>query len=132
MALKDDYYTLSQFAEFFNVTRQTVSRWLKNGEIVGEKIGREVLIHKNEFDKLGDKFDRNIGKYFIREIANNIRKIYNYSKEDKVQPIGKDGEYIIFGITKRDGFKSRVRVRTLEYVEDESVINFEISEEKKN
>lgn len=46
MALKDHYLTISQTAELMRVTRQTVSRWVANGQVPTEKVGRETLIDK--------------------------------------------------------------------------------------
>jgi len=48
MALKDNYFTISEAARELNVTRQTISRWVANGRLAGEKIGRETLISRKE------------------------------------------------------------------------------------
>ncbi len=48
MALKDNYFTISEAARELNVTRQTISRWVANGKLAGEKIGRETLINKKD------------------------------------------------------------------------------------
>ncbi len=48
MAIKDNYFTISQSAKEFKVTRQTVSRWIKEGIFKSEKIGRETLLKKEE------------------------------------------------------------------------------------
>lgn len=52
MALTDDYLTISQVAERLKVTRQTVSRWISQGIIEGERIGREVLLKKSDIEPL--------------------------------------------------------------------------------
>ena len=51
MALKDKYFTISEATKELNVTRQTISRWIKEGKLHGEKIGRETLIDKEECRK---------------------------------------------------------------------------------
>lgn len=48
MALKDSYYTVSQAAKELGVTRQSVSRWLNEGILSAEKVGREKLIPRME------------------------------------------------------------------------------------
>ena len=46
MALGDEYFTISQAAEQVGVTRQTIARWVKEGRLAGERLGRECLIPK--------------------------------------------------------------------------------------
>lgn len=46
MALSDEYFTISQAAEQVGVTRQTIARWIKEGRLTAERIGRECLIPK--------------------------------------------------------------------------------------
>jgi len=48
MALKDSYCTISEAAKDLGGTRQTISRWIRQGKISGEKIGREMLIKKSD------------------------------------------------------------------------------------
>lgn len=48
MAIKDRYWTISEAAKQFNVTRQTISRWIADGKISVEKVGRETLIKKKD------------------------------------------------------------------------------------
>ncbi|MFC1897551.1 helix-turn-helix domain-containing protein [Chloroflexota bacterium] len=51
MALKDEYLTISQGAKELGVTRQTISRWIKEGKIPAEKIGRETIIEREALRK---------------------------------------------------------------------------------
>ena len=48
MALKDNFLTITQAAEKMRVTRQTISRWIAEGKLSAEKVGREKLIPKHE------------------------------------------------------------------------------------
>lgn len=48
MALKDKYFTISEAAKELRVTRQTISRWITQGKIPAEKVGRETLIKKKD------------------------------------------------------------------------------------
>ena len=43
--------TIDQTAEHFNVSRLTVTRWLKSGKLKGEKIGRDWRITKDEVER---------------------------------------------------------------------------------
>jgi excisionase family DNA binding protein len=51
MALKDTYFTISEAAREASVTRQTVSRWIREGKLPAERIGRETLIKKQDMRK---------------------------------------------------------------------------------
>lgn len=69
--LTDEYITISQAAKAVNVTRQTISRWIKQGKISAEKIGRETLIGK---DSLFLLYDEKMKEYFSESINRWIRK----------------------------------------------------------
>ena len=70
MALKDNYYTVSQVAQELNVTRQTIYRWIKNGNLKGEKIGRETLVEKSE-----------VFRYKDEKVGNWLYEIFNITLE---------------------------------------------------
>lgn len=55
MALKDKYLTISEVAKELNVTRQTVSRWIREGKIEAEQVGREKLIDKKTIKRYVQK-----------------------------------------------------------------------------
>ncbi len=48
MALKDEYFTISEAAKDIGVTRQTISRWIAELDIPVEKIGRVTLIKRED------------------------------------------------------------------------------------
>ncbi len=48
MPLMDSYFTVSQAAKELGVTRKTISRWLVDGKLSAERVGREKLIKKGE------------------------------------------------------------------------------------
>ena len=50
MALKDKYLTISEAAKELGVTRQSISRWIKEGRVTAEKIGRNAY-RKGGFGK---------------------------------------------------------------------------------
>ena len=45
------FMTHSQVAQRFGVTRESVWRWVKQGKLRGERIGRDTLILRSEVDK---------------------------------------------------------------------------------
>jgi excisionase family DNA binding protein len=50
--LKDRYMTISQAAKELGITRQTVSRWIREGKIEAEQVGREKLIGRENLVNL--------------------------------------------------------------------------------
>lgn len=113
--LADEYITISQAAKAVNVTRQTVSRWIKQGKISAEKIGRETLIEK---DGLFHLYDEKMREYFSESISRWVRRTAttylrekHYVSEDstmivthqsakniKILVWEKDGSRIVFDI----------------------------------
>lgn len=51
MALKDEYFTVSQAAKELKVTRQTISRWVAKKYVPAERVGRLALIKKKDLQK---------------------------------------------------------------------------------
>lgn len=48
MAISDNYYSIAQAAEHSGLTRQTIYRWIKGGNLNVERAGREGLILKKD------------------------------------------------------------------------------------
>ena len=46
MEINDYFLTQSQTAELLNTTRQTISRWIREGKLNSQRIGRVVFISK--------------------------------------------------------------------------------------
>lgn len=62
MDLKDKYLTISEAAKELGVTRQTISRWIRDGKLEAEQVGREKLINKKSLERfLRKKFNKLIG-----------------------------------------------------------------------
>lgn len=54
--MKKEYYSTTEVAAIFNVSRKTIFMWIKNGKIKGEKIGRNFVIpYESIIEKLGKK-----------------------------------------------------------------------------
>ncbi|MCI0441358.1 MAG: helix-turn-helix domain-containing protein [Chloroflexi bacterium] len=45
--VKAEYYTLGEAAQCLHVSSVTIWRWIKDGRLKAERIGREVLVQKN-------------------------------------------------------------------------------------
>ena len=75
MALKDKYFTISEAAEELKVTRQTISRWITQGNIPSEKVGREILIKKKDLYQY--RFKR-----LSEVVADRILDLYIAAAED--------------------------------------------------
>ena len=107
MALKDDYLTISEAAGYIGVTRQTISRWVKQGKLKAEKVGREVVIHKK--DLLYTQKDENVWQIvstkIFRPMVDTIREEFDYKKGDKIEPMFHDPRrgFFKFVVEKKDG-----------------------------
>ena len=45
------YYTINDVTEIFNVSRQTVTKWIKDKKIESIRIDRKVFIPKEQFER---------------------------------------------------------------------------------
>lgn len=115
VGLADEYVTISQAAKAVNVTRQTISRWVKQGKISAEKIGRETLIEKDSLfllydEKMREYFSESISRW-IRKTATTYLREKHYASEDstmivthqsakhiKILVWEKDGNRVVFDI----------------------------------
>lgn len=68
MALKDKYTTISEVTRELKVTRQTVSRWLRDGKIETEQVGREKLINRKSLERFLEKKVKEIVAKFKFEL----------------------------------------------------------------
>jgi excisionase family DNA binding protein len=81
MAIKDEYFTISEAARALGVTRQTVSRWIKKGRIDSESVGREILIKKNDLFQY--QYDDLIGAAAHQIVVIMKRYITDYCQNKK-------------------------------------------------
>jgi excisionase family DNA binding protein len=113
MALKDKYITVTEAAEMAGVTRQTISRWIVEGHLIAEKIGRHVVINKKNFgDYLRRQDAYRMAAQIIRGLAGRIQHEYNYTKEDKINFLKLDSAKDIFhfSVVRKDGTHEEVSV----------------------
>jgi len=131
MALKDEYYTISEAAEQVGVTRQTISRWINEGKLLAEKIGRETLIKIEQVNQLIDeRLTVLIGKYVDRRLGTFLKEKYNYTKGDIIEPLGTKRKPFAIGysVRRKDGNREKVwiHIGKVEFSEDEPLLNLEI------
>ena len=50
--ISDFYFTLAEAAEHKHVDRHTIWRWVRSGSLPAKKVGREVLILKEDLTRV--------------------------------------------------------------------------------
>lgn len=113
MALKDKYFTITEAARMAAVTRQTISRWVAEGHLPAEKVGRQVLIDKNDFGQYLMKQNvYRMAAQIIDGVVARIRQEYNYTEEDRVEFLKLDFKKDIFhfSVVRKDGTHEVVSV----------------------
>lgn len=110
MALKDRYLTISEAASKAGVTRQTVSRWVADGHLVAEKVGRQVLIEKKKLAQyMAEQDVIQAAMQIVNEIIVRIREKYGYTDDDMVEFRDFDRrKTFLFSVTKKDGAREMV------------------------
>ena len=115
MALKDEYFTISEAAQMVGVTRQTVSRWIKEGELFAEKIGREVVIRQDKLlqykcSKVVERFGEALS--MMAELWLRI-EFEEYSSGDKFElsDISSDGVFQ-FNVIRKNGASDILKAKT--------------------
>jgi excisionase family DNA binding protein len=112
MALKDKYFTISEAAREMDVTRQTISRWIAEGKFLGEKIGRETLIKKDDvYEYQGQRVAASVHNWIVKRVLEWVKAQYHLQEQDEVQlnNIGEDG-VLRFNVTTHNGVKDMVNV----------------------
>ena len=128
MALKDEYFSISEAAKEFGFTRQTIYRWIKDNKISTEKIGGIILINKEEIRNFvaakSVKFWSGRSDAYIIEA---LRKQCGYSKNDVIE-IDEGEKGMNFIITRKDGASEKVHVGTIKvtmtFNEGENFVHF--------
>ena len=52
MALSDIYLTTGQAGKLVGVNRLTVRRWVQTGRLTGERVGRQILVQREQLLRL--------------------------------------------------------------------------------
>ncbi len=103
----DSYYTVSPAAEVLGVTRQTISRWLRDGTLNGREVGRKVVIQRTAVIELQMQQANVAGL----ELVNLIEKLSPILRNDAARKLAdafaKVGEQSVQSAT---GFR-RVKVK---------------------
>ena len=105
VALKDKYWTVTQAAKEFGVTRQTVSRWIKDGKLSADKVGRTVLINKEKARKWHHAWIAadGIEKLVYRMINDYCHKKFSVDDNEVFKKLRKKGKKWYIGLEKPDG-----------------------------
>lgn len=113
MTLRDKYFTIGQAAKYMDVTRQTVSRWIAEGKIRVERIGREALIEKPHIYRYEQQIlDDKVGNSIINYAKICAEVGYDYSEGDIIELKKiRQGRIFVFSVTRRDGKKEEVNVK---------------------
>jgi len=126
MAIKDKYFTISEAAREMNVTRQTISRWISQGKLVGEKIGRETLIKKKDLSEyqqqqlIGVAAEQIVGLFYRIYTDYCQEKGYIKLTERVTEVIIRTKEYAQFAVEGLDGTSRKIKFSA---EEDEEVTN---------
>lgn len=70
---KKEFYSVAELAKILNVSRQSVFKKIKNGQIKAEKIGRNYIIAKDQlqgvmYDELTEKLKQEIEKGVVKVV----------------------------------------------------------------
>ena len=130
MAIKDEYFTISEAAMELSVTRQTISRWITQGKLPAERIGREKLIGKKDLERYEEeRLKEKIVPIILKGLVDNIRKDFQYDKEDVVEliEVNRVGA-IAFSVTKKDGSQEKlwVHLGEVDFEENKHGINMAV------
>ena len=52
LSITDYFYTMTEAAELLNVNRLTINRWVKEGKLDAQRVGRVTFIEKEQADEL--------------------------------------------------------------------------------
>lgn len=115
MSIKEQYFTISQAANYMDVTRQTISRWIAQGRFPAEKVGREVIIKQIDFYRyenqlIGEKLINNV-VFYCRYL---VKESYDFKDEDIIEFNGIvdiDNSIYQFIVTRTNGVKDKINVK---------------------
>ncbi|MFH1326064.1 MAG: helix-turn-helix domain-containing protein [Candidatus Falkowbacteria bacterium] len=70
---KKEFFSVAELAKILNVSRQSVFKKIKNGQIKAEKIGRNYIIAKDQlqgvmYDELTEKLKQEIEKGVVKVV----------------------------------------------------------------
>lgn len=81
-----DYYTVKEFADLTSVSRVTVFKKIKSGQIKAEKIGRNFIIYKKD---LSGMFDNALTQEDKDDIKSGVQKVLK-DYGDTIRMLGKE------------------------------------------
>ena len=115
MALKDMYFSISEAAKEFKVSRQTIYRWIEDKKILTEKVGGVILIDKAAIRKYATRksfqsFAHGMDIYLVE----TLRKQCGYGSKDVIEDVDREKGSMSFIVTRKDGTSEKVNVGGIE------------------
>ena len=111
MAIKDQFFTLSEAAKELRVTRQTVYRWIEEKKITTEKIAGVVLIEKNIVKQYKEQREReSFGQLIAGKMLDTIKKKYVKKDTALLKTLPMENGYVVIVIENTDGTMKKVSV----------------------
>jgi excisionase family DNA binding protein len=115
MALKDEYVTITEAARLLDVTRQTISRWVSEGKLNIQRVGREALINKGDIRKFeGQRVSSSYGEAVIKLIL-GIYTDYCWAKgyitmQERVENVNPGKGYIEVAVKRQGGITRIIKL----------------------
>jgi excisionase family DNA binding protein len=78
MSLSDRYLTVSQAIKYSGLSKNKISKLIKQGRLPGEKIGRQILIEKAVLNTILKEHRDNIDDGFTKESHTDIEFAKKY------------------------------------------------------
>gem|GEM_PF-1335665 len=86
--MADEVMTIPEVAEYLKVTRQTVHRLMKSGELKAFKIGRSTRILRSEIEKFVEgRMNVEVKPFTIKEVDAEKRVFRKYLDEESVEEV---------------------------------------------
>lgn len=102
--LRDSYFTVYQASQELNVTRQTISRWIAQGRLTAEQVGRERLIPKKDVYR---RQRERTSDSLVQFLVDHLRQSEGYVETEPATTT--EGEIVFVGV-KENGTRERIVV----------------------
>jgi len=86
MSNNKDYFTVKEFADLTSVSRVTIFKKIKSGQIKAEKVGRNFIIYKKD---LSGMFDNALTQEDKDDIKSGVAKVLQ-DYGDTIRMLGKE------------------------------------------
>lgn len=124
MALKDKYISVSQAAKELGVTRQTIHRWIAKKYVPAEKVGRVVLIKKEDLHKyhklrLSEAAADSVLAMYKSAVENILRETGHLKEGERIEIAGPGDEgYIALTPKQKAEVNKRLKPILADFLKD--------------